>query len=105
VPQNGSLGDRLGRLWRVPKHSVWELVFLMVILKIPIIYLCFVVYYAVKAAPRPEAGASITAQLGPEDGPEPRRRRTRPFPARPHGGPARSNGRTPRAAPARAERR
>ena len=43
----------------------------MVILKIPIIYLCFVVYYAIKAAPKPEAGASVTAQLGdPEDGPE-----------------------------------
>jgi hypothetical protein len=77
----------------------------MVILKIPIIYLCFVVYYAIKASPRPAAGASVTAQLGPEDGPEPRRRRTRPFPARPHGGPVRSPGRTPRTALARAERR
>jgi hypothetical protein len=78
----------------------------MVILKIPIIYLCFVVYYAVRAAPRPEAGAAITAQLGPEDGgPDGRRRRTRPFPARPHGGPTRSYRRTPRTALARAERR
>ena len=90
----------------MPKHSVWELVFLLVILKIPIIYLCFVVYYAIKAAPKPEAGASVTAQLGdPEDGPERRRRRPRPFPARPHGGPTRSYGRTPRTAVARAERR
>ena len=89
----------------MPKHSVLELVFLMVILKIPIIYLCFVVYYAVKATPEPEAGASITAELGgPEDGPERRRRRTRPLPRRPHGGPARSYGRTPRTAAARAER-
>jgi hypothetical protein len=78
----------------------------MVILKIPIIYLCFVVYYAIKAAPKPEAGASVTAQLGdPEDGPERRRRRPRPFPARPHGGPARTYGRTPRTAVVRAERR
>jgi hypothetical protein len=89
----------------VPKHSVLELVFLMVILKIPIIYLSFVVYYAIKAAPKPEAGAAVTARLGPEDGPERRRRRTRPFPARPHGGPARSSGRTPRTARASAERR
>ena len=89
----------------MPKHSVWELVFLMVILKIPIIYLCFVVYYAIKAAPKPEAGAAVTAQFGPEDGPENRRRRPRPFPARPHGGPARSYGRTPRTALARLERR
>jgi hypothetical protein len=77
----------------------------MVILKIPIIYLCIVVYYAIKAGPRPEAGASVTAQFGPEDGPDSRRRRTRPFPARPHGGPVRSYGRTPRTALARAERR
>jgi hypothetical protein len=77
----------------------------MVILKIPIIYLCVVVYYAIKASPRPEAGASVTAQFGPEDGPEFRRRRTRPFPARPHGGPVRSYGRTPRTALARLERR
>jgi hypothetical protein len=88
----------------VPKHSVLELVFLMVILKIPIIYLCFVVYYAIKATPNPEAGAGITPQLGdPEDGPG-RRGRRRPFPARPHGGPDRSYGRTPRPASARAER-
>jgi hypothetical protein len=78
----------------------------MVILKIPIIYLGYVVYYAIKAAPKPAAGASVTAQLGdPEDGPERRRRRPRPFPTRPHGGPARSYGRTPRTAVARAERR
>ena len=87
----------------MPKHSVWELVFLMVILKIPIIYLCFVVYYAIKADPRPAAGAGVTVEVGPEDGPQ-RRRRRRPFPARPHGGPARSYGRTPRTAFARAER-
>ena len=88
----------------MPKHSVLELVFLMVILKIPIVYLCFVVYYAIKAHPRPEAGAAVTAQFGPEDGPERRRRRTRPFPARPHGGPTRSYGRRPHTALARAER-
>ena len=76
----------------------------MVILKIPIIYLCSVVYYAIKAVPKPEAGASVTAQLGPEDGPERRRRRQGPFPFRPHGGPVRSYGRTPRAALARAQR-
>jgi hypothetical protein len=77
----------------------------MVILKIPIIYLCFVVYYAIKATPKPEAGASVTARLGgPEDDPENRRRRTRLFPPRPHGGPVRSYDRAPRTAPARAER-
>ena len=79
----------------------------MVILKIPIIYLCFVVYYAIKATPKPEAGASVTAQLGePEDGPERRGRKPRrPLPPRPHGGPARSYPRVPRTALARAARR
>ena len=75
--------------------SVWEIVFLMVILKIPIVYLCTVVYYAIKAEPRPEAGASVTARTGPEDeGPRRRRgRRARP-PWRPHGGPSRTYPRT-----------
>jgi len=85
---------------------VLELVFLMVILKIPIVYLCFVVYYAIKAEPRPEAGAAVTAQLGPDAGPEQgfrrRRRHDRP---RPHGGPRRTYPRTARAAVAQGQRR
>jgi hypothetical protein len=85
-------------------HSVWEIIFLMLILKIPIVYLCVVVYYAIKAEPRPEAGASVTARVGPGDqGPgwyRPHRRR----PRRPHGGPARTYPRTARAR-AYAERR
>jgi hypothetical protein len=89
----------------VPRHSILEIVFLMVILKIPIVYLCGVVYYAIKADPKPEAGASVTAQFGPEGGPDLRRRRRRPFVPRPHGGPARSYARSPRSAFARAERR
>ena len=89
--------------------SVWEIVFLMVILKIPIVYLCVVVYYAIRAEPKPEAGASVVAGLGPDDaGPRwrPRLRRSGLRP-RPHGGPSRTYARTPRAAHAtgRAERR
>ena len=52
----------------VAPDSVWEIVFLMVILKIPIGYLCFVIWYAVKAEPKPEEGAGNTAELGPDDG-------------------------------------
>jgi hypothetical protein len=89
----------------VPQHSVLELVFLMVILKVPILYLCGVVYYAIKAKPRPEAGAGVTARIGPEAGPELGRRRGRHSRPRPHGGPTRSYPRTARAALARAERR
>jgi len=77
----------------------------MVILKIPIVYLCFVVYYAIKASPKPEAGAAVTAQLGPDDGSGYRRRSRRPVRPRPHGGPVRSYARSPRTAVARAARR
>jgi hypothetical protein len=80
----------------VAPDSIWEIVFLMVILKIPIVYLCAVVYYAVKAEPRPEEGAGVTVRTGPEDGGG-GRRRPRRFghrPRRPHGGPARSYPRT-----------
>jgi hypothetical protein len=87
-------------------HGVWELVFLMVILKIPILYLCAVVYYAIKAAPRPEEGAAVTAQLGPDTGPGPGwrwRLHPRRFVPRPHGGPTRTYPRVPQTAHARAE--
>lgn len=85
--------------------SVWEIVFLMVILKIPIVYLCVVVYYAIKAEPRPEEGAPVTATLGSDDsGPGwTRRLRPRRFGPRPHGGPTRTYPRTPGAAPTRAQ--
>jgi len=84
-----------------------ELVFLMVILKIPIVYLCGVVYYAIKAEPRPEEGAAVTARLGDGDpgsgwGRRPHPRRLRPGP---HGGPSRTYARAPRAAHARAQAR
>jgi len=79
----------------VGPDSVWEIVFLMVILKIPIVYLCTIVYYAIKAEPKPEAGAGVTARIGPEDDSgDWRRRRNRIRPRRPHGGPARSYPRT-----------
>jgi hypothetical protein len=84
-------------------HGVWELVFLMVILKAPIIYLCAVVYYAIKAQPRPEEGAAVTARIGPDD-PDSRWRRLHPRNVlRPHGGPTRTYPRAPRTAAVRGE--
>ena len=85
----------------VSSVSIWEIVFLMVILKIPIVYLCTVVYYAVKAEPKPEEPATVAVSLGGPQDSSPRRRRR---PRRPHGGPARSYPRTARAR-AYAERR
>ncbi|HVS85236.1 MAG TPA: hypothetical protein VHD91_06365 [Gaiellaceae bacterium] len=89
--------------------SVWEIVFLMVVLKIPIVYLCAVVYYAIKAEPRRGEGASVTARIDP-DGPGPgwgRRRRVRRNgpPNRPHGSPTRVYPRTALARAGRVARR
>jgi hypothetical protein len=87
---------------------VWELIFLMVIMKIPILYLCWVVWWAIKSEPRPEEGAALLVS-SPADASgggtawHPRRGR-RPRPARPHGGPSRVHVRTARAALARSRR-
>jgi len=78
---------------------VWELIFLMVILKIPIVYLCWVVYWAIKAEPDPQGGDGAVVS-SPADGEPPIRpwsRRPR-RPTRPHGGPTRRYARTRRAA-------
>lgn len=83
--------------------SVWEIVFLMVILKIPIVYLCTVVYYAIKAEPRPEAGTAVTANLRGDDSGGGWCPRRRPRGLSPRGGPMRTYPRTPRPAHARAE--
>jgi hypothetical protein len=84
--------------------SIWEIVFLMVILKIPIVYLCSVVYYAIKAEPKPEERAAVTARIGPDDSGPGRGRHRRARPRQPHGGPARTYPRTARAARAYADR-
>ncbi|MGI9112616.1 MAG: hypothetical protein ACR2GT_10565 [Gaiellaceae bacterium] len=44
---------------------VWELVFMLVILKIPVFYLCAVVWWAIKAEPRPLQGAGRLVALDP----------------------------------------
>lgn len=87
------------------RHPVWEIVFLMLILKIPIVYLGAVVYYAIKAEPRPEEGAAVTAWLENDDPNSGWGRRLHPrrFRPRPHGSPSRTYPRVPRAALARAE--
>jgi len=94
-----------GRIAHLSRHSVWELVFLMVILKIPIVYLGMVVVYAIRAEPTPEEGAAVTVGLGSDDSGSGRAPGSRPrrFRPRPHGGPSRTYARSPRAAVARAE--
>jgi hypothetical protein len=83
--------------------SVWEIVFLMVILKIPIAYLCWIVWWAIKAEPRPSEGAAVTVEVGPSDDGGSARRRPRRRRPGPRGGPARTYPRTARAALTRAQ--
>ena len=87
--------------------TLWELVFLMVILKIPIVYLCYVVWYAIKAEPRRGRGGPAGVRVSPDSPPpgfDRRRRGPRRRPPRPHGAPGRVYARTTRAALARADR-
>ena len=87
--------------------TLWELVFLMVILKIPIAYLCYVVWFAIKAEPRRGRGGPALVRVEPDLPPldyDRVRRRARRRPPRPHGGPARAYARTARAGVARADR-
>ena len=73
---------------------------MMVILKIPIAYVCLVVYWAIRAEPRPFEGAALPVpeEPGPPGRWSPRNaRRRRPGP---HGSPARTPG--ARRAPVRA---
>jgi hypothetical protein len=102
---NGPRRFRAGARGYAPEmhHGVWELVFLMVILKIPIAYLIGVIWYAIKAKPLPGAGAGVTVQVGPEPTDGGRRHSRRFGGPRPHGGPTRSYPRAPRTAGARAE--
>jgi len=59
--------------------AAWELVFMMLVLKIPIIYLGLVVWYAIKAEPAPpgvdqgESEYSIWRPWRRPAGPRPRR--------------------------------
>lgn len=79
---------------------VWEFVFMMVILKIPIVYLCLVVYWAVKAEPKPPE----LSRTGVVEPPDPRSpwapRFRRPGPG-PRQGPQRRPARARRAAVSR----
>ena len=86
--------------------TLWELIFIMVVLKVPIAYLCSVVWYAIKAEPRGRGGPAGVQVLpdSPPPGSDRLQRRSRRRPPRPHGGPARVYARTERAAAARAGR-
>ncbi|MGH3070653.1 MAG: hypothetical protein ACRDNB_00095 [Gaiellaceae bacterium] len=46
---------------------IWELVFMLVILKIPVVYLCAVVWWAIRAEPQQQEGAGRLAPVLPRD--------------------------------------
>ena len=78
----------------------------MVVLKIPIVYLCGVVYHAIKSVPNHGETDAVRVLVSPDDRPpgfarirsRSRRRPPRPHGARSQGGPARAYARTARAA-------
>jgi hypothetical protein len=75
--------------------AVVELIFMMLILKLPILYLVGVCIWAIRAEPKPLEGARVTARLD-EQGPwTPFRRHPRKPTS--HGGPRRREARTARA--------
>jgi hypothetical protein len=81
---------------------VVEIVFMMLILKLPILYLCGVVWYAIRAEPKPPEPAIVPVENRP--GPAaPHAARNRLARGRPHGRPPRRPA-GPRTAAARAER-
>jgi hypothetical protein len=64
---------------------IWELLFMLVILKIPVVYLCAVVWWAIRAEPRPLEGATRLAPVDLPPGCLWRQRALR-GPTRPRGG-------------------
>ena len=61
--------------------SAWEAIFMLVVLKIPVVYLAVVVWWAVRAQPETELGgegAGVLAPLTPCGWDDWKRRRPRP---------------------------
>jgi hypothetical protein len=69
-------------------EALFELVFMLVILKLPVVYLCLVVWWAIRAEPEPLEGARLPDVFGPGRDPSRGRPPRRPRPG-PHGGPVR----------------
>ena len=87
---------------------VWTTVWFLLILKIPVAYLLWVIWWAVKDPPEPRPGEPALVREPADGGPDStrprlgRRRVPRPRHPAPHGSPARRSSRT---LPARARER
>ena len=90
---------------------LWEAVFLLLVLKIPLVYMCLVVWWAIRAEPRDEQPAAVpavtdTSSPPPSPGaPAPTGPRTPPGPTRRDRGRGGHDRGAPRPAVARAEAR
>ena len=85
---------------------LWATIWFMVILKIPALYLCYVIWWSVKDPPVESSGGANDSFGSGGLGPEPRRPRP-PAPerrSRPHGSPARRLVRSAETLPSRAAR-
>jgi hypothetical protein len=51
--------ERVVPATRYDGRVVWEVVFMLVLLKIPLVYLCMVVWWAIRAEPRDEHPAVV----------------------------------------------
>ena len=84
---------------------VWEIVFMLLILKIPLVWVCVVVWWAIKSEPTPpDVELEVVADTPPAGGSPRRQRDGRRRPLRPHAPGSAAARRHPGARPA-AERR
>jgi hypothetical protein len=78
---------------------IWEAIFLLAVLKIPVIYVCWVAWWAIRAEPRPYDGLepAVVVVVAPETDPRPGarlwKRSRRPHGRGPHGRPLRTSSR------------
>lgn len=90
---------------------LWEAIFLLLVLKIPLVYLCLVVWWAIRAEPRDEQPASVAPVSDTPSSPPPPTAPVGSRPRVPHGPSRKDQGRTqrdrigPRPAVARGELR
>jgi hypothetical protein len=74
--------------------TLWFVIVFLILFKIPLLYLCYVIWWAVKDPPLPgeglgEVGDGLGSGGGPESGSWWKRRASRPARRGPHGSPAR----------------
>jgi len=75
---------------------LWEAIFLLLVLKIPLVYLCLVVWWAIRAEPRDEHPASVSPVSDTPSSPPPPTAPVGSRPRVPHGPSRKDRRRTQR---------